>query len=372
MKNIEQDTSILTNQLLKKLLTYQESPCLSIYLTTHRHFPDNQPDTILFGNLVKKLEASLHQNYSKNEVSRFLKPFKELSNDTDFWSHTLDGLAVFGAPDFFQTLRLSWPITELVTVGDSFHVKPLWRYLQSVDRYQILGLSRDKIRFFEGNRHRLTELELVQGVPQSIEDALGSELSEPHQTVASYGGVGGESTSMHHGHGGKKDEVKKDTEKFFRAVDRAVLEHFSQPTSLPLILAALPEHHHLFRQLSKNPHLISSGINYNPNSLSIEKLREVAWETIEPLYHSRLVSLKQEFEQARAKGFGSDDLGQVIEAAKLGRVETLLIKNKIIDPNADDELDNLGELVAKMGGQVFVLPEESMPTDTDLAAKFRY
>ena len=48
-----------------------------------------------------------------------------------------------------------------------------------------------------------------------------------------------------------------DAERFFRAVDRAVLEHHSRPSGLPLILAALPEHHSLFRPLSENSFLVS-------------------------------------------------------------------------------------------------------------------
>ena len=63
------------------------------------------------------------------------------------------------------------------------------------------------------------------GVPRTISEALGDELTESHLTVASYGGVGGESTPMHHGHGGKKDEGQIDAERFFRAIDRAVLKH---------------------------------------------------------------------------------------------------------------------------------------------------
>jgi hypothetical protein len=251
-------------------------------------------------------------------------------------------------------------------------VKPLWRHLQSVDRYQVLALSRDKIRLFEGNRHALDEVELTDGVPQSMAEALGNELSTPHQTVASYGGVGSGRIPMHHGHGAKKDELDKDTEKFFRLVDRAVIEHYSRPSELPLILAALPEHHHLFRQLSKNPQLIPNGININPISLSPEELREPAWETIEPQYQMRLASLNKEFKQAQANGLGSDDLAQVTKEAEAGRIETLLIKTNIGDTEFDDSLDNLGELVAKMGGHVWVVPPEGMPSNSGLAATFRY
>lgn len=372
MEYIDNKTTSLTNDVLSEIMSFQGSPCLSLYQSTHRQFPKNEQDSIRFGNLVKDLEATLSQEYKEGEIRNFLAPFENLSRDTEFWNHTLDGLVVLGGPGFFRILILSQPVTELALSGESFHVKPLWRYLQSVDRYQVLALSRDKIRFFEGNRHALNELEIAEGVPRSISEALGSELSSPHQTVASYGGVGGGKMAMHHGHGGKKDEQNKDTEKFFRLVDLAVIEHYSRPSNLPLILAALPEHHNLFRQISKNPLLIPHGININPFSISTEQLREMAWENLKPEYQAHLNSLSNEFKQAQANGLGSDDLAQVTNAAAGGRIDTLLIQSNIGDQECDDELDNLGEQVFKKGGHVFVVPIEKMPSDTGVAATFRY
>jgi hypothetical protein len=380
----------LTNEMLAELLSVHQAPCLSLYQPTHRRHPENQQDPIRFRNLVKELEASLRQRYPAVEARLLLEPFEALARSDDFWNHTLDGLAVLGGPGLFRVICLPRPITELAVVADSFHTKPLRRFLQSVDRYQVLGLHLDKIRLFEGNRDALDEVDLVPGVPRTVTEALGEELTEPHQTVASYGGVGGASTPMHHGHGGKKDEVDSDAERFFRAVDRAVLEHYSRPSNLPLILAALPEHHHRFHQVSQNPHLVAEGIRFNPDSLSAEELRALAWRAIEPQYQAQLAALGEDFEQARSKGLGADDLAQVAQAAASGRVATLLIEAdrqiagrldgatgrvepaNLSDPQVDDLLDDLGELVAKMGGRVLVIPAERMPTRTGLAATYRY
>jgi hypothetical protein len=380
----------LTNEVLAGLSSDNEPPCLSLYQATHRRHPENQQDPIRFRNLVKALEASLRQKYPTAETRSLLEPFEALAHDADFWNHTLDGLAVLGGPGIFRALRISQSVAELAVVADSFHTKPLRRFLQSVDRYQVLGLSLDKIRLFEGNRHTLDELELVAGVPRTIADALGEELTEPHQTVASYGGVGGASNRMHHGHGAKADEADIDAERFFRAVDRAVLAHYTKPSGLPLILAALPEHHHRFHQHSQNPLLVQDSIRFNPDALPADELRALAWQAVEPRYQARLGSLREQFEQARSKSVGSDDLVQVAEAAASGRVETLLIDADrriagrlddatgrveladLSDPHIDDLLDDLSELVAKKGGTVLVIPAAGMPSPTGLAAIYRY
>ncbi|MHC4549910.1 MAG: baeRF3 domain-containing protein [Planctomycetota bacterium] len=380
----------LTKESLTELLAPHPAPCLSLYQPTHRRHPENHEDPIRFRNLVKELEAYLLQAYPTTDARLLLKPFDALANDDDFWNHTLDGLAVLGAPDLFRVFRLPRPVTELVVVADSFHIKPLWQFLQSVDRYQVLGLSLDKIRLFEGDRDALEEVELAAGVPRTITDALGSELTEPHQTVASYGGVGGAGNAMHHGHGGKADEVDIDADRFFRSIDRAVLEHHSRREGLPLILAALPEHHHRFRSVSHNPFLLAEGITVNPNAVTNDVLRTLAWQVVEPQYEARLAKLTNDFEQARTTGRGSDNLPQIAAAAASGRVATLFIgadrqiaghleegTGKVVggalnNPRVDDVLDDLGELVGKMGGEVLVIPAARMPTRTGVAAIYRY
>ncbi len=373
------------------LLDNCDPPCLSLYQPTHWRHPDNQQDPIRFGNLVRTLEESLLQKFPKDEIRPLLEPLLALAGDRDFWNHTLDGLAVLRARGMFRVYKLQRPVAELAIVADSFHTKPLIRILQSADRYQVLGLNRREIKLFEGNRDALDEIEPAQGVPRTITEALGEELTEPHQTVASYGGVGGGHSPMHHGHGGRESEVDIDAKRFFRAVDRAILEHHSQPSGLPLVLAALPEHHHMFHDVSHNPFLIQESIDIHPDALSsIDELRLRAWQLMEPRYLARLAALVEQFGNARSEGLGDDELSHVAKAVVGGRVATLLIEarreipgrinaetgdvelDSVTHPEVDDVLDDLGTLALKMGGQVVIVPTERMPTKTGIAAIYRY
>ena len=143
------------------LLDNCDPPCLTLYQPTHRHYPENQQDPIRFGNLVKALEESLLKRYQESEIGPLLEPFLALAVDHGFWNHTIDGLAVFGAKSMFRVCRLRRPVAELTVVADNFHIKPLMRILQSVDRYHILGLSQNEIKLFEGNRDALDEIDQV-------------------------------------------------------------------------------------------------------------------------------------------------------------------------------------------------------------------
>jgi hypothetical protein len=382
--------SLHTDELPIELPKSAEAPCLSLYQPTHRHYPYNQQDPIRFKNLVKTLEQSLRQQYPTREIRPLLQPFNDLASDRDFWNHTQDGLAVLCAPDLFRIYKLQRPVPELAIVADSFHIKPLLRIVQSADRYQILGLSRGAIKLFEGNRDALDEIELAPGVPRTIADALGDDLTEPHHTVRSLGGVAGSSVAMRHGQGGRSDEAAVDSERFFRVVDSSIMVHHSRPTGLPLLLAALPEYHGVFTKISRNPFLLAEGLKIDPDSVSTDELRQLAWEVIGPAYQQRLTRLIEQFEQSKPRGLVGDHLGQIAFDAVSGRVGTLLVeadrqipghldsKNGSIEfgdidhPQIDDLIDDLAELVLTKKGQVVVVPAERMPTSTGAAAIYRY
>jgi hypothetical protein len=384
-------TTKLTPELIKELLAVTAEPCISLYMPTHRSHPENIQDTIRFKNLLKKVKESLSEKFSAVEVAELLEPFEALGENKDFWNYTTDGIAVLRSPELFVVINLLVPVGELTIVADTFHTRPLRRYLQSADRYQVLGLSQHEFHLYEGNRHALAEVELHGDTPRTIEEALGYELTEKHAAVASYGGAGGESSSMHHGHGGKKDEVDIDADRFFRTVADVVKKNYSTPGGLPLVLAALPEHHDRFQKVNENPLVLPTGIKINAQSVSPKKLAQLAWEVMQPVYLQKLADGVGKYNQAKANGLGSDSIDDVIEAAESGRVGTLLIeegriiakrlRNKttgtfeamdLTQPKLDDLLDDIGELVNKLGGKVLIIPQNRMPSKTGLAAIFRY
>ncbi len=364
-------------------------PCLSLYMTTHRGRAESQQDATRYKHLVKELEESLLRRHSAREAAALVEPFRALAEDGGFWSRSWEGLAVLGATGLFRTIRLHQAVPDLAVAADSFHIKPLLRARQAGYRYQVLSLTRGEVKLFEGDGGNLDEVELAAGVPRTMAEALGTEHTEPHQTVASYGGTA-LGSNMRHGHGSKRDEVEIDDERFFRAVDKAIGEHHSRPSGLPLILAALTQHHSTFRKVSHNPFLLETGIEVDPSALTSEQLRERAWTVVEPELRARMSAWAEGFEAAKAKGLGSDNLTKVAHAAAESRVESLMVElerripgrlnqetgvvtlSRLEDPQVDDLLDDLAELVLSRGGRVMVARASDMPTATGLAATFRY
>lgn len=96
----------LENDWMDGTFADPEPPCLSLYQPTHRDYPANRQDPIRFRNLLGELEASLQRKFPRQQIDRLLQPFAELSANGEFWSHTLDGLAVLASPGLFRVYRL--------------------------------------------------------------------------------------------------------------------------------------------------------------------------------------------------------------------------------------------------------------------------
>jgi hypothetical protein len=385
----------LTADVLQELIKGDEPPCISFYQPTHRTHPHAQQDAIRYKNLLRKVEHSLREKYSRREVAPLLKPFQMLADDHQFWQHQRDGLAILASTVRLDVFRLQRPVKELVVVADSFHVKPLLRMLQSADRYQVLCLDLHKAKLFEGNRDALDEVD-VGDMPATITAALGDQLTESHQNTGVYGKRAGRGhlaqggTASFPGMGARTDEAEKDRERFFQHIDREVLERFSRPSGLPLILVALAENQAEFRRVSNNPFLQPHGVAKHPDSLTLEQLRTDVWQVVEPKYLARLAQLIDHHRAAVARELGASELDDVAQAAAAMRIGLLMVEadrvipgrfepatgkvhpGRLDDPEVGDVIDDLAETVLRTGGEVVVVPAARMPTDTGMAATFRH
>lgn len=385
---------LLDRDTLSQLLAKRDAPCLSLYQPTHRSFPERQQDPIRFKHLVRQLEESLKQQGRADQAKSLLKPFQDLIDDPDFWNANRDGLAVFGAKDYFEVFRLQRSVPELAVANDRMHLKPLLRIAQSADRYQILAITLDSVRLFEGNRDSVDEVVLGDGVPKTVEEALGREMTEKGQTGFPQGfgraSERGDPMQVESGGAGRQDEIDRDRDRFFREVDRAILEHHSRRSKLPLILAALPEHQFHFRKHSHNSFLLAEGIESDVSLLSRDELRQKSWMVMQPRYIKRLEGFINQYGESHGQGLATDQLEQIGQATLEGRVATLLVEAErqipgVADqqqgkalPVADDTattpdlLDELTIWTLEQGGEVISVPTERMPTESGAAAIYRF
>ena len=260
--------SFISSSDLKHLLNpFSGEACVSLYQATHCSFPDSMQDQIQFKNLLKVLEAKLIDHLKGREIRSILKAFSEFESDDEFWRNRTQGFAMFYHNGHIHRFDMPRAMPNLVIVSDSFHLKPIFRILQTADRFNILTLDRYHSEVFEATRDSITPLHL-KDMPQfrkERDSGARTRVGEQHMSGS------GHAVMVIH----EVDDQLQDAQ-FFQEVDHFVERNLSSQTNLPLVLVALPEHQGTFRKISKNPHLLQQGVSTGPASLTISELRDHA------------------------------------------------------------------------------------------------
>ncbi len=348
-------------------IVFQEGgPCISLYQLTHRHSPENKQDVVVFNNMLRDLESQLEEKYEEADIEKIMKAFHELKEDKSFWNNTLDGIAILANSKRFLIYVLPENVENKLSVSDSFHILPLIKTFQLSGKYNLLGLDGNDFTIYEGSKYELEELEIDDELPKTIEEVLGTEYSEKFLNHGSRGGAG---TATFHGQGSKKDEVEEDLIKYFKYVDKLILDNYSKISKLPLILVALTENQGLFRKFSNNTYLMEEGINSSIKSIDEKKLTSRSFEILEVINQDRIKSLIENYNQSEANSLGSDDLHKIKKAIMDKRIKIMMIEE---NRDISTELDKLVIQVIKDKGQIVILTGEQMPSETGVAAIYRF
>jgi hypothetical protein len=352
-------------------------------MPTHRSYPDRQQDALRFRHLVDEAEQELRQRTTIAMSRALMARFRGLLNDDAFWTHRLDGLAVLGSPDTFEVFDLQQPVTERAVVAESFDVTPLVRITQSADQFHVLALQQESVALYQGNRHHLDRIE-PEGVPLSGRDVLMTEAPPaPNQEEHITG-------NPPPGLAGALGNAKLELDRFYRTLDQALFSHLSRDSRSPLVLAGLPELQAAFRSVSRNPHLVANGIPRGaPMEVDAAFIHD-AWKCVEPHYQKRLEQIVNDYHVAKARNRAASDLREVARAIASDRVGILMVEADrtipglfahmtgqilLIDDRSQTGPDLLAafvEAVLQTDGTAIVVPKDRMPTETGVAAIFRF
>ena len=404
---------------VRRLLGPHPAPCLSLSLPTHRRVPDNTVDLPAFRHLVAALEMALSATQPPDAIAHLLHPFHELAHSREFWQHTRDGLAVLAAGGTAEVFLLHRPVQPLAVVESRFHTMPLLRMAASIERFNLLTLTSHTAHVYEGvaTEAGVEQLDPVPlhdlitggvssagggGLDVSRGEAVDEETFQPHRVQRGMGPSGMASGRIvHGGAGSKQDDTDADTEIFLRYVDEVVHERVTKHSGLPLVLVALPRLGAIFRRLSKNRLLLAKGIDKDVHLLPEHDLAGLVAPLFTAARMTRIARDVHTFEQARPHDLGSGDLSDIARAAVAGRVAMLLIEEDRFEPGwldptsgaiaVDGEMPtdlsrsgdqpairtadlfgSVAETVLLHGGGVVALERNTMPTESGVAAIYRY
>lgn len=386
----------LTLDQIEGLAQQTQSPNISIFLPTHRAGQDTQQDPIRFKNLLREAELSLlDRGMAPREVSALLQPAQSLLDEAHFWQYQRDGLAVFIAPDDFHYYRLPFRVEELLIIARFYYVKPILPLFTHNGHYYILAISQDEVRLFEGTRHSVGQIDLPEGTPQSLDEAL--QFDDPEKQLQFHSGTspstaqGGIRAGMFHGHGGSEEEQKERIERYLNLVDSGLREIFKEQQA-PLVMAGVDYLLPIYHKVSEYGHIMKEGITGSPEHLRAEELQEQAWPIVEPYFRQEVEQVVEQYQQLAVTGKATDNLEEIVAAAFYGRVDKLLLAVEtqiwgIFDPDAgqvihhqaeqsqEDDLELLdfaAMQTLQKNGSVYVLSEEEMPINAPAIAVLRY
>lgn len=373
---------------MKWLAGYQGTPCVSMYMPAHRHHPDSDQDPIRFGNLLRDVETDLAaRSMRRNDIAGLLAPAYALLQDSHFWRHQQDGLAVFLSADQFRAYRLPFTVAELATVSVRFHLSPLLPLFTNNGHFYILALSQNAARLFEGTRFSVGEVGLPDGAPVSLRDVIGDKEDQGLQAHAV--GSPGSGKSVVFGQGGQAGTERKQVERYLNELDKALLPQL-RANEAPLVIAGDVQLLPIYREVTNYSQVVDDGPRGNPEELKPEQLHAEAWPFVEGIFRSALETTLERYGALAGTGRTGSAVEETVQSALEGRVDSLVIpldtkvwgewqadEHRVTrhDQQLPDSLELIGFAAAQTvlnGGSVFAVDVSEMPENAEVAAVYRY
>lgn len=272
----------------------------------------------------------------------FLDPVRTIVGNSKILESFTGNIAIFRTSQTLRMLSIPVEVDPTVAVANTFHVKPLLRWMQANDSYFLIGLTETGLSLYRGHDR---SIELLDAMP--IETAhLQSESSKEdlRRWISAWA----------------SSEYQNLNKRIFVAGDSA------RAASLIEALSDLP-----MRPLS-----VLSPFSSDLLPTYVEQiLQQLSRETSDVLE-----SAMNEFHLAEELRLAKRNLFEIAKAAAQGRISKLIVADGVkvfgkLDPATgglslnpidtdhedDDILDDLAQLVLNKGGQVIVADRSRLP-----------
>ena len=372
-------------ETLKDLIQCQESPCVSIYMSTKAvHKGEFKKLEIGFKNLLQEVEKKLKENwgYKQQDTDEFLKEANKLVADSSFWQNQKEGLAVFLAPDRFEYFKLAVDTYDSSHVSYNFNLKQLISEIRDDQEYYLLALSPNYNQLYKAARNNIKEIE-IEEMPINIKEFLNldEEAAEQYQSINTAGG-----SSIFHGQGAEPDD-NEDLMHYLKEIDKVINKELKDKGKY-LLIAADDNLFSIYKNINNYDKLLEENLSGNTKQMNKKELREKSWKIVESHLHDYLEKSKNKYLELKAGEKTSADLEEIVEAAYYGKIDTLMLNKKaekaglfveekneikLLDNSKDYDLYNYVAVQTILnGGVVYPLEKEEMPDQEDVLAIYRY
>lgn len=322
--------STITKKQVEQLAQFQNNLCISIYFPTHQFGDEVKQglDRTVLKNKIRQIDNELEEKgISKSDIDQLTKPIQKLYDDTNFWSHQTDGLAIFVSNGFFETYHLPRTVREIHSISDRFHLVPMITQLEPAGNYFVLTLDLKNIALYRVSKseiHNVTDE--VKDLPVRIEDVVGEDHEQHIQFRTQQAGVG---QAMFHGQGGGKDDRRQEILQFFRSVNEQLIPVL-RTEDIPLMLFGQEYLFSIYQEANEYKRLLDKQVAIHAGGLNEEEIHQKSWELMRPVLLKTKEEKISDFKRLHGTGTTATDIKAVLLSAVEGRVDTLFV------PREDD------------------------------------
>ena len=371
---------------LRQLIDSNEGPCVSLYMPTSRNAGnDVNKMKIRMKSLIKSVDNKIRKvwNYNSKQSKEFLQPLYDLTSDRNFWFNQSLGLAIFLSKEQFSYYRLPLNFEKESFVSDNFVIKQLIPELFEDRKFYILTISKNNNNLFRCTKEDIREIEL-ENSPDSIEDTL--KYDDPEKSIQ-YHSNSDNGSAIYHGQGVTDEDNKEDFMRYLREIDEAVYDYLHN-SNAPLIIMSVEEIFPLYKRVNSYANLLDEFVKGSPDKISKEKILNKSLTIV----NNYIQNYKNEALNKYSNMTGSDkteeDFESIIKNAYYGKIDFLLVQSKkekrgfydlendkIEYSEKNRSIDLYNDAVIQTilnGGEVYILNEEEIPDNLEIAAVYRY
>lgn len=381
----------LTINDLSKLANVSKTPCVSIYIPTHRYGMEvnEQKDRLVFNQAVSDAADQLVEYFDdEKDIENFLRPAYDLLEQGSFWRYLLSSTVVLIADGVFEHYTFPMELQSKVYAGDQFYLLPLIDMISDKNHFLLLTVSLKEVRLYDVTPYDQSEVNTEGLIPKDFISVVGGDYEEKSlQFHTANPRVG---SAIFHGGGAGKDDRNDELRQFFRAIDKG-LNQLVPDNEIPLVLACVDEYFGEYKKVNNYDNIANGYIQGNPDEKDVNDLRKKGWEVLEEYTSKQHQAMVNNYRELNNRKLTHSLPTEVIPAAVAGKVDTLFVQQGAEqygtydeklhtarmqkEPNSDSrELLNFAAIhVFDKKGRVLLLDKEQMPQPESVVnAIYRY
>lgn len=366
---------------LRTLQNEKGNICVSIVIPCHRLSPERRIDRLEAKKSIEKAGQLLHHKYSEKGTEPLLKTMDELFETIDF-THQLDGIGLYVSSNVNLLVRYPFPVEEKVIAERNFGIRDLLYWINYSEPYYVLMLTKNGVRFFEGEWEDLNEVKDGHFPKEYMEEYIYN----PPSRGTSYSG----NSQVQNFERDKSvlEEIRfKD---FFRHVDELLNGQLA--ANKPLILLGTEKEQSWFEKISAHKKNIIAKLSGSYNYSNEKQLGDIAWPLMLSHLQDQRRQLVKEFQEKIGQGLGITGIQDIWSAVQEGKAFKLLVEKDYKSPGflteneyhlyirppkkrhkvLSDAVDDIIENVMEKNGHVFFVDNGILKDYNRMALITRY